>query len=139
MVLREGTPEVVASDEVARFDAIYSLSATAVLGYLLWRLPDADARDVAAETFVVVWRRLDEVPQVPLPWVMGVARNQMRNVLRSTRMRRALSERVRATMTGSGSGDPSGDVVEEPSRVSEALGALSEADREVLLRGLGSP
>lgn len=81
MAVLEGKSGRVADTDEARFEAIYSSCATAVLAYLLRRLPPADAKDVAAEAFVVVWRRLAEVPSDPLPWVISVARNQLRKRL----------------------------------------------------------
>jgi RNA polymerase sigma-70 factor (ECF subfamily) len=33
------------------------------------------ADEIAAETFMVAWRRFDEMPPEPLPWLYGVARN----------------------------------------------------------------
>ncbi len=133
MALLEGTSEIVAGDGEARFEAIYSLCGKPVLSYLLRRLPYEDAKDVAAETFVVVWRRLDEVPDQPLPWVVGVARNQMRNAVRGNKRRRTLSERVRTTMTATGSCGLADHDVDGAADVAEALGAISESDREVLL------
>jgi RNA polymerase sigma-70 factor (ECF subfamily) len=46
------------------------------------------APDVVAETFLVAWRRLDDVPADPLPWLYGVAR----------RVLARLSERDRETL-----------------------------------------
>jgi hypothetical protein len=36
------------------------------------------ADDVVGDTFLVAWPRLDSVPPVPLPWLLGVARNMIR-------------------------------------------------------------
>ena len=38
----------------------------------------ACAEDVASETFLIAWRRLADVPEQPLPWLLGVARNLLR-------------------------------------------------------------
>lgn len=121
-------------DEV-RFDDIYSRCALPLLAYLLRRLPVVDARDAAAETFLVVWRRLDDVPEVPLPWVLGVARRQVSNMVRGTNRRQALQDRLRAdppvpsAEAGLG-GATGGDCA---SRLGMALAQLDEADVEVLL------
>jgi RNA polymerase sigma-70 factor (ECF subfamily) len=40
------------------------------------RRAGADAADeIAAETFLIAWRRWEAVPEEPLPWLYGVARN----------------------------------------------------------------
>ena len=33
------------------------------------------ADEIAAETFLVAWRKFDALPSDPLPWLYGVARN----------------------------------------------------------------
>ncbi len=116
-----------------RFQAIYWCCAPAVLRYLLRRLPHADAEDVAAETFVVVWRRLGEVPSDPLPWVIGVARNQLRNAARGEQRRSVLVERIRTTTAGPRGPELPEHISGGPSDVVAALAALSTADRELLL------
>jgi RNA polymerase sigma-70 factor (ECF subfamily) len=133
MAVLEGKSERVADADVTRFEAIYSSCATAVLAYLMRRLPDADAKDVAAETFVVVWRRLAEVPSDPMPWVIGIARNQVRNASRSERRRTALTARVRDMATGTRWQDLPEHAAVAPDDLVWALAVLSEADREVLI------
>ena len=48
-----------------------------VLGYVVRRAPLANAEDVLAETFLVVWRRSDQVPDDELPLLLGVARRML--------------------------------------------------------------
>ena len=133
MAVLEGNSGRVADTDETRFEAIYSSCATAVLAYLLRRLPPADAKDVAAETFVVVWRRLAEVPSDPLPWVIGVARNQLRNASRSERRRTALSTLVGDMAAANRWQDVPEHGATAPDALARALAALPEADREVLI------
>ena len=45
-----------------RFGALFESTHVALLGYAVRRVADpADAADVVAETFLVAWRRLDDV------------------------------------------------------------------------------
>jgi RNA polymerase sigma-70 factor (ECF subfamily) len=62
--------------------------------FLARRTTSALAEDALAETLLVSWRRLDEVPAEPLPWVYGVARNCLANVERSQRRQGALTTRL---------------------------------------------
>jgi RNA polymerase sigma-70 factor (ECF subfamily) len=96
-----------------------------VLAYALRRADPATAEEVVAETFVVAWRRLDDVPEPPLPWLLGVARRVLANQRRGRARQEALAERLRHE-SRDGSGEIDGAVL-------EALGRLREADREVLL------
>jgi RNA polymerase sigma-70 factor, ECF subfamily len=99
-----------------------------VLAYALRRADRATAEDVVSETFAIAWRRLDDVPERPLPWLLGVARRVLANQRRGERRRAALVEHLRHEgAAASGPHDaPAG-------RVLAALAALSERDQETLL------
>lgn len=57
------------------FTALYEAHYGAIHAYAARRLGGQLADEVAAETFLVAWRRWDAVPDRPLPWLYGVARN----------------------------------------------------------------
>jgi len=112
-----------------RFEALFRAHLPRVRAYVARRVADG-VEDAVAETFTVAWRRLDDVPADPLPWLLGVARRVLANQHRSARRRRSLVERMR--------GEP-GEVLiahEEDPRadaVRAALSSLRERDREILL------
>ena len=57
-----------------RFVALFDATHRALLSYAVRRVADpADAADVVAETFLVAWRRLDEVPSGDRarPWLFA--------------------------------------------------------------------
>ena len=58
------------------------------------RIGADEAEDVLAETFLVAWRRRDDVPDDALPWLYAVAGNVLRNRTRAQRRRAALSARL---------------------------------------------
>lgn len=72
-------------DEAAgvRFTRIWAECAPRVQAYLLRHVGRDDAEDALAETFLVAWRRLEHVPEPPLPWLLVVARNTAANRGRS--------------------------------------------------------
>lgn len=116
-----------------RFERLYAAHARAVLGYALRRTAEPeDAADVVAETFLVVLRRLDDVPPEPqsLAYLYAVARRALANQHRSRRRRGALGDRLkhdlRATLP-----DPA-DVVALTTDARRALGTLTDVEREVL-------
>jgi RNA polymerase sigma-70 factor (ECF subfamily) len=118
-------------DRSARFDACFREHYARVLAYARRRLPDrATAEDVAAETFVVAWRRLDEGASDQLPWLLGIARLLVLNELRSGRRRDRLIARVGSEPQSS---DARPGAASEQSPVLEALRRLSEQDQEALL------
>jgi RNA polymerase sigma factor (sigma-70 family) len=121
-------------DDARRFAALFDAHRRTVLGYALRRADDhADAADVVAETFLVAWRRLGDVPsgEQARPWLLGVARRALANQRRGARRRTGLAERLARDL------DAELAAVAPPSEtdlaVRRALAALSGDDREVLL------
>lgn len=74
--------DVERTDEREEFSALYREHYGAVLRYCRRRTDEETARDAAAETFLVAWRRREVVPQDPLPWLYGVARRVLANAAR---------------------------------------------------------
>jgi RNA polymerase sigma factor (sigma-70 family) len=105
-----------------------------VLAYALRRTSREEAEEVVAETFIVAWRRLDEVPDDPIPWLLAVARRVLANQRRAAGRRVALHERL-GSVRGRGSfatPDPA-EEVEARMALGDALRGLSERDSEALL------
>jgi RNA polymerase sigma-70 factor (ECF subfamily) len=73
--------------ESARFRRIYDGHVDGIRRYCYRRLPSADVDDATAEVFMVVWRRIDEVPEgdEAMLWMYGIARNVVRNQRRPAR------------------------------------------------------
>jgi RNA polymerase sigma-70 factor (ECF subfamily) len=90
----------------------------------------ADLDDLVEETLFVVWRRLDDVPtEAELPWMIGVARNVLRNARRS-QYRRTNFESTLPEPANAASAE---DFVIADAGVRDALVALNDDDREVLM------
>ncbi len=116
----------------ARISGLYRDHAPEILGYALRRSGGTDdAADVVAETFLIAWRRLDEVPLVEEArlWLYGRARRVLANRDRSARRRDRLAERLRNELRQ----QLPAQQAQEGSGLLEALDALGEADRELLM------
>ncbi|MFI0446821.1 RNA polymerase sigma factor [Actinomadura sp. 6N118] len=104
-----------------------------VLSYAARRVDHETARDIAAETFLIAWRRRKHIPtDRPFPWLLHVARNVLANEARGHRRRGRLWGRLR---DHSGLGQTAPDVahgVAEGGRIGAALRSLSPRDREAL-------
>ncbi len=116
--------------DVTRFAEMYRANYEPVLRYAQRRSRDSDAQDAAAEVFLIAWRRLGEVPDHPLPWLLATARRVLSNHYRGERRRDALSLRLRAER--SEDAGLMSDQVEIDERWTAALRSLSFADQEVL-------
>jgi RNA polymerase sigma-70 factor (ECF subfamily) len=116
----------------ARISDLYRDHAREILGYALRRSGDPDdAADVVAETFLVAWRRLGDVPlggEARL-WLYGTARHVLANQDRGARRRDHLTERLRDQLRQ----QLPVHQAQEGSAFLEALAGLGEADRELLM------
>jgi RNA polymerase sigma-70 factor (ECF subfamily) len=121
---------VVGDARRERFEAVAPALVDPLRRYLARRTDPATADDVLAETLLVCWRRLDELPDDPLPWSYGVARNCLANAERGVRRQQRLAARIAAVdppPEASAGPDPVGDP-----DLDEALAALREEDAELL-------
>ena len=118
----------VSWDPVERFTTVYEASYGAIHAYAARRVGTQLADEVAAETFLVAWRRLDSLPAEPLPWLYGVARNMVakqHSALGRVQLTEAAltNERSPGELAAPESGDPA---------LWEAWERLRPGDREVL-------
>jgi RNA polymerase sigma-70 factor (ECF subfamily) len=116
-------------DARARFEALAAEVVEPVRRFLARRTDPDTAEDVLAETLLVCWRRLDQVPEHALPWVYGVARNCLANIARGDRRQVRLAARI-------GVVDPPEETTREAQepdeRVTAVLAAMRADDAELL-------
>ncbi|MBL1092617.1 RNA polymerase sigma factor [Streptomyces sp. NPDC001739] len=92
-----------------------------------------EVEEVVAEVFSIAWRRRTELPESPLPWLYGVARNCLSNTVRGlSRYRRLLNRLGNHEAAHRRQTVESPDAERPGSWVHEALARLSPADQEVL-------
>jgi RNA polymerase sigma-70 factor (ECF subfamily) len=119
----------------ARFQELYRTYQHQVLAYFLRRTDTASARDGAAETFLVVWRRIDDVPHgAELPWIYGIARRVLANLRRSQRRYGALERKAHRSEVSENL-TPEAVVIRrlEDEEILSAIARLRPEDQEVLL------
>lgn len=123
-----GTPE-------ERFRRIYTDNFDPVLAYALRRVDTpADAADVVAETFLVAWRRIEELPppeEIRL-WLFGTARRMLANNRRGLKRRTDLTTRLGTHLESLPSMDPA-ELASAHIDVHRCLGRLGELEREALM------
>lgn len=87
---------------------------------------------MVAETFLVAWRRLDDVPDDPLPWLLVVARNTAANRRRTIR-RAQMVELEMARVDRVARASEAADVpVQAREEVLRAMNRLTATEREAL-------
>ncbi len=107
-----------------RFEAIAPTLIEPVRRFLARRTDPDTAEDVLAETLLVCWRRVDEVPDLPLPWVYGVARNCLNNAARASRRQERVAARLAA--------EPKAPERADDPALHEALATLRPEEAELL-------
>jgi len=118
----------------ARFARLYAEFGRDVLAYALPRAAvSEDAADIVAETFLVAWRRIEDVPggDEGRLWLYGIARRTLANQQRGERRRTRLSGRLRSELAvavrARAEPSPGG------AAMIRVLGRLSPDDREILM------
>ena len=118
---------------VARLERLANEHSTAIANYLrrrIYPLSPSDVDDLVEEVLLIVWRRIDAVPaDAELPWMIGVTRNVLNNARRSQSRRDTFT----ATLDPQGADHSAESYVIADLAVRDALAALSDSDREILL------
>lgn len=124
----ETVPEIQQRGREERFTSLAHVVAMPLRRYLERRIDRDTAQDVLADVFLVLWRRLDDVPaDEPLPWCYGVARGCLANSARTARRQRNLVQRLVVLEPR----EPIAPTLDD-TELHEALGQLSEPERELV-------
>lgn len=113
-----------------RFEELYRAHHRDLLAFIRRRSRPDVAEDVLAETFVVAWRRLADIPAEERSWLFGVARNVIRTTERSEARRASLYLRVASADDGVVA--PFDEAIATRADLTRAWNDLSEGEREVI-------
>ncbi|GAA2040896.1 hypothetical protein GCM10009839_48950 [Catenulispora yoronensis] len=124
-------PTDTAQDARTRFATVYKEYYGHLEKYAARRVPADDVGDVVATTFLAAWRRFDELPAEPLPWLYVTARRVIANGHRGRARWEALISKAAENAVLSHP-DPA-DRVCGVAQVAAVLKQLSDSDRELVL------
>jgi RNA polymerase sigma factor (sigma-70 family) len=111
-----------------RAEQLFADNAQAVRAYALRRVDPVTADDVVSDVFVVAFRRLEVIPEPPLPWLLATARKIIANQRRAESRREALNSELQplqADIWHEGHGDDHALLA--------GLARLADRDREAIL------
>jgi RNA polymerase sigma-70 factor (ECF subfamily) len=123
-----------APDSEAVFKSLYEAVYADLLRFVQRRAHPDHSEDVVADTFLVAWRRIDELPERhedARAWLFGIARNTILNDRRGVERRRVLGVRLREVSAGT-PGDLDADLVVRRVDLARAWGRLPEIHQEAL-------
>lgn len=122
------------SNPQEQFTELWHAEAPRVLAFASRHVGAEAAHDVAAETFMIAWRRWDDVPSPPpIAWLLVTARKVIQNRARASRRNRALEERIVLLDRVAAYATDSADTALTRREALERLARLDEQHREALL------
>ena len=130
------TTHIRGSGDDAKFTDIYLRYGRPIQAYCARRIDRSQVADAVAETFLVAWRRLDEIHEVDaaLPWLYGTAYRVIANQRRSRARTRSLVQRLHdVSIRDVGGPDPIVARQGDSDVVMLAVSRLSGIDQEILL------
>ena len=107
---------------------MFAANARAVRAYALRRVDPVTADDVVSDVFVVAFRRLEVIPEPPLPWLLATARKIIANQRRADSRRDALNSELQPLQAGIWHEDHGDDHA-----LLAGLARLADRDREAIL------
>jgi RNA polymerase sigma factor (sigma-70 family) len=119
----------------ARFADLYESYFKHVHAYCRRRVNPDRVDDAAAETFLVAWRKIEDVPvgQEALPWLYAVAYGVVSNFWRGASRQKRLNKKLHTIgVEPSAPADEFVVVRQEARQILAALAKLKKADQEVL-------
>ena len=125
--MKANSSRTEALEKRQRFEAFFRDNYTRLEQYVGRRVANVQVDDIVGATFVVAWRKFDQVEQASLPWLFRIASFEMKSSSRKARRD--------GHFLGSEMLDGVPNTVEEifdgePMR--EALAELSDVDQEIL-------
>lgn len=121
-----------ADDAEVAFRALFDAAYDDLVRFVERRTHPVNAPDVVAETFLVAWRRFDDVPRDPSEaraWLFVTARNLLANRTRRDRHQAAITVRI-ASQPAIGVGEH--DDVAARLDLARAFARLTPTDQEVI-------
>lgn len=118
----------------ARLEDLWHAHAPQVQAYAYRHTRSEDVPDIVAEVFLTAWRRIDDVPEDAVPWLLATARNVMGTAMRSRSRKPQVPVDPAVSLRTLASDVPNpADLAADRDHLLAALASLSQGDREALL------
>jgi RNA polymerase sigma-70 factor (ECF subfamily) len=121
------------SQDERRLRTLFDQHATRVFAYAARHSDPGTAQDIVSEVFLVAWRRIADVPEDALPWLLVSARNVLHNHQRSMSRRQRLAEAVAGAERLAASIPAAEETAVRRDEMLSALAGLTAVEREAVL------
>ena len=121
------------TEREARLRSLFEQHSTRVFAYAARQIDAATAQDVVGDVFLLAWRRIDDVPDPALPWLLVAARNTIHNRHRSMARQHRLAAQLGALERSLSATNGADDIALERRAMLVALEHLSSTEREAIL------
>jgi RNA polymerase sigma-70 factor (ECF subfamily) len=119
-------------DPVRRFTMLYREHHSRVRDFAYRRVGADLADDIVADTFLVTWRRINDVPDAAVPWLFRVALYEIANLRRRQAKALRLQSALLEGNSGTGVAPSSDDAMDLVRTVAHAFDSLSPREQEIL-------
>jgi RNA polymerase sigma-70 factor, ECF subfamily len=122
-------------DREQRFRSLFADTYAEVLRFAQRRVHPSHAEDVAADAFLVAWRRLEEAPGRAddlRAWLFGIARNCLLNTRRGLGRQDALAVRIAVTTPAHDAAVAEEESTAQRLDLAAAWGRLTPGEQETL-------
>src|ERR1017187_1822893 len=119
-------------DPVRRFTMLYREHHSRVRDFAYRRVGADLADDIVADTFLVTWRRINDVPDAAVPWLFRVALYEIANLRRCQAKALRLQSALLEGNSGAGVAPSSDDAMDLVRAVAHAFDSLSPREQEIL-------
>jgi RNA polymerase sigma-70 factor (ECF subfamily) len=120
------------ADPVRRFTMLYREHHARVRDFAYRRVGADLAEDIVADTFLVTWRRINDVPDAAIPWLYRVALYEIANLRRRQAKALALQAALLGGNPGAGVTPSSDDATDLVRAVAHAFDSLTPREQEIL-------
>lgn len=123
--------DLESSPRAESFERLYQAHYPAIHAYARRRTDETIAQEVAAETFLVAWRRLDDAITGGRAWLYRTAHLTLQNQLR--RQQRQMRVQLRMARLPPEEVTDTATTYSERALIADALADLSDTDQELVL------
>jgi RNA polymerase sigma factor (sigma-70 family) len=118
--------------EAQRLTELFRAHQLRILGFARRRVGADAAQEIVAETFLVAWRHLDDIPDPALPWLYRVASLEIANLRRRQVKSLQIAHAVRASVREEAVPADGSVELDAARSIAAAFERLGQKDQEIL-------